>query len=145
MIGVGSDNPQDACGTPGIAEPAPRCFGKLDLSDIMRAAGEEQHTPRGGYRGGEAGELAITAQRRRHILAGFGECGWVCDHDVEALTSRCQPSGFAKGLATAETTDFADPVARGRRLGESQRRFGTVDAEHRSSAGSRPLHGEGAV
>ncbi len=86
MIRVGPGCPQDPRAAPGIAEASPHRLGKISLGDIVRTAGKEQQASGGGYRGGEAGELAIAAQRRRQILARLGEGGRVGDDDVEALT-----------------------------------------------------------
>ena len=55
-----------------------------------------------GQRWRQPGELAIAAQRRRHLLARFGEGRRVGDHKVEALAGLGEPGGFAEDFGAAK-------------------------------------------
>ena len=137
--------PQDAGDTPGIGEAAAHRFGEFGDPDIVRTRRQEQKPGRRGQLGGEMGELAIAAQRRRGRALRAGKRRRVGDHDVEALSGGGERGRFAEHIAPAKGAAFGDAVAPGRLRRKRESRLGAVDAEHRGSALVRRGDGEPAA
>src|SRR5215472_8108353 len=123
MIRIGPGDANDARTSPGVRETAAHRLGKFRLSHIVRATGEEQQASRGGYRGGEAGQLAIPAQRRLNVAARLREGRRIGDDDVETFAGSGEPGSFAKGLTALKCASSADAIARRCSGGECKRRL----------------------
>ena len=76
---------QDAGAASGIDETAPHRVGELGGADIVRARGDKQKPARRGQLRREPRQLAITAQRRRHVAFRARERRRIGDDDVEPL------------------------------------------------------------
>src|SRR5262249_40955402 len=82
---------------------------KFRLSHIVRATGKEQQASRGGYRGGEAGQLAIPPQRRLDVAARLRGGRRVGDDDVETFSGSGGPGRFAQGLTPLQCASAPPP------------------------------------
>src|SRR5207248_10987154 len=114
-------------------------LGELRPTDMERAGSDEQDAAARGHGGGEARQLAVAAQCRRHLLARFGEGRRIRDDDVEAFVLGGEPAGLGKGFAAAKRAGPADPIELCRRCRQRERRLGTVDAEDGGGRGPRRL------
>src|SRR5207248_4967640 len=145
MIGAGARAAQDAPAASGIAKTTSRRVGEVSNGDIMRAGGEEQKPAGSGQLSSKPRQLAVAAQRRRNVPLRAREGRRVGDDDVEALAGGSERSRFGEHLGAAERAAFRDLAAPRCGFGKRQRRFGTVDAEHRSGARARGRHREPAA
>ena len=87
VVGGGAGVLQDAGAAAGIGEAVPHRLGEFRRPDIVGAGGEEQEPAGRGQLRRQPRQLAIAAQRRRHVALGAREGRRVGDDDVEPLAA----------------------------------------------------------